>query len=70
MIGNHNNELNAAAHRRAVDQNFHALKVVCDEMKAMLDLPSWDLQLEDYYDGLRVKRDDIINRLRMAGMFL
>lgn len=70
MIGNHNNELNAAAHRRAVEQNFHALKVVCDEMKAMLDLSSWDLQLEDYYDGLRVKRDDIINRLRLAGMFL
>lgn len=70
MIGNHNNELNAAAHRRAVEQNFHALKVVCDEMKAMLDLPSWDLQLEDYYDGLRVKRDDIINLLRLAGMFL
>lgn len=70
MIGNHNNELNAAAHRRAVEQNFHALKVVCDEMKAMLDLPSWDLQLEDYYDSLRVKRDDIISRLRLAGMFL
>lgn len=70
MIGNHNNELNAAAHRRAVEKNFHALKVVCDEMKAMLDLPSWDLQLEDYYDSLRVKRDDIINRLRLAGMFL
>lgn len=70
MIGNHNNELNAAAHRRAVEQSFHALKVVCDEMKAMLDLPSWDLQLEDYYDSLRVKRDDIINRLRLAGMFL
>lgn len=70
MIGNHNNELNAAANRRAVEQNFHALKVVCDEMKAMLDLSSWDLQLEDYYDGLRVKRDDIINRLRLAGMFL
>lgn len=70
MIGNHNNELNAVAHRRAVEQNFHALKVVCDEMKAMLDLLSWDAQLEDYYDGLRVKRDDIINRLRLAGMFL
>ncbi|UEW68193.1 hypothetical protein [Klebsiella phage vB_KpnS-VAC70] len=27
-------------------------------------------QLEDYYDGLRVKRDDIINRLHLAGMFL
>lgn len=70
MIGNHNNELNAAAHRCAVEQNFNALKVVCDEMNAMLDLPSWDAQLEDYYDGLRVKRDDIINRLRLAGMFL
>lgn len=70
MISNHNNALNAAAHRRAVEQNFHALNVVCDEMKAMLDLPSWDLQLEDYYDGLSVKRDDIINRLRLAGMFL
>lgn len=70
MIGNHNNELNSAAHRRSVEQNFHALKVVCDEMKAMLELPSWDLQLEDYYDGLRVKRDAIINRLRLTGMFL
>lgn len=70
MIGNHNNELNAVAHRRAVEQNLHALKVVCDEMKAMLELPSWDLQLEDYYDGLRIKRDAIINRLRLAGMFL
>lgn len=47
MIGNHNNELNAAAHRRAVEQNFNALKVACDEMKAMLELPSWDPQLED-----------------------
>lgn len=27
MIGNHNNELNAAFHRRAVEQHFHALKV-------------------------------------------
>ena len=36
----------------------------------MLELPSWDPQLEDYYDGLLVKRDDIINRLRLAGMFL
>lgn len=70
MIGNHNNTLNAAFHRRAVEQNFHALKVVCDEMKAMLELPSWDLQLEDYYDGLRVKRDAIINHLRLTGMFL
>lgn len=70
MIGNHNNELNAAARRRAVEQNFNALKVACDEMKALLELPSWDPQLEDYYDGLRVKRDDIINRLRLAGMFL
>lgn len=70
MIGNHNNELNAVAHRRAVEQNFHELKVVCDEMKAMLELQSWDLQLEDYYDGLRVKRDAIINRLRLTGMFL
>ena len=70
MIGNHNNELNAAAHSRAVEQNLNALKVACDEMKAMLELPSWDPQLEDCYDGLRVKRDDIINRLRMAGMFL
>ena len=70
MIGNHNNELNAAAHRRAVEQSFNALKVACDEMKAMLELPSLDPQLEDYYDDLRVKRDDIINRLRLAGMFL
>ena len=70
MIGNHNNELNAAAHRLAVEQNFNALKVVCDEMKAMLDLPSWDAQLEDYYDDLRAKRDGIINRLRLAGMFM
>lgn len=70
MIGNHNNELNAAAHRRAVEQNFNALNVVCDEMKAMLDLPSCDAKLEDYYDGLRVKRDDIINRLSLTGMFL
>ncbi|AEX26763.1 hypothetical protein KP36_006 [Klebsiella phage KP36] len=70
MIGNQNNPLNAAFHRRAVEQQFHALKVACDEMKAMLDLPSWDPQLEDYYDGLLVKRDDIINRLRLAGMFL
>ena len=37
MIGNHNNELNAAAHRRAVEQNFNALKVACDEMKALLE---------------------------------
>lgn len=70
MIGNHNNELNAAAHRRAVKQNFNALKVACDEMKALLELPSWEPQLEDYYDGLRVKSDDIINRMRLAGMFL
>lgn len=70
MIGNHNNELNAAAHRRAVEQNFNALKVACDEMKEMLELPLWDPQLEDYYDDLRVKRDDIINRLRLTGMFL
>ena len=70
MIGNHNNELNAAAHRRAVEQNFNALNVACDEMKALLELPSWDPQLEDYYDVLRVRRDDIINRLRLAGMFL
>ena len=70
MIGNHNNELNAAAHRRAVEHDFDALKVARDEMKALLELPSWDPQLEDYYDGLSVKRDDIINRLRLAGMFL
>ena len=70
MIGNHNNELNAAAHRRAVEQNFNALKVACDEMKALLELPSWDLQLEDYYNDLLVKRDDIINRLRLSGMLL
>ena len=70
MIGNHNNELNAAARRLSVEQNFNSLKVACDEMKAMLELPSWDPQLEDYYDGLLVKRDDIINRLRLAGMFL
>lgn len=36
----------------------------------MLDLPSWDAQLEDYYDGLSAKRDGIITRLRLAGMFL
>lgn len=42
MIGNHNNPLNAAFHRRAVEQHFHALKVVCNEMNLMLDLPSWD----------------------------
>ncbi len=70
MIGNQNNPLNAAFHRRAVEQHFHALKVVCNEMNLMLDLPSWDAQLEDYYDGLRAKRDGIINRLRLAGMFL
>lgn len=70
MIGNHNNPLNAAFHRRAVEQHFHALKVVCNEMKEMLELPLWDPQLEDYYDDLRVKRDDIINRLRLTGMFL
>lgn len=64
------NPLNAAFHRRAVEQHFHALKVVCNEMNLMLDLPSWDAQLEDYYDGLRAKRDGIINRLRLAGMFL
>ena len=49
---------------------LHALKVVCNEMNLMLDLPSWDAQLEDYYDGLRAKRDGIITRLRLAGMFL
>lgn len=70
MIGNHNNPLNAAFHRRAVEQNFHALKVVCNEMNAMLDLSSWDAQIEDYYDGLRADRDNIIKRLRLAGMFL
>nr|CAK6606122.1 transcriptional regulator [Klebsiella phage vB_Kpl_K53PH164C2] len=70
MIGNHNNALNAAARRRAVEQNFHALNVVRDEMNAMLDLPLWDAQLEDHYDGLRAERDSIINRLRLVGMFL
>lgn len=70
MIGNHNNSLNAAFHRRAVEQHFHDLKVVCNEMNAMLDLSSWDQQLEGYYDFLRAKRDGIINRLRLAGMFL
>lgn len=70
MIGNHSNSLNAAFHRRAVEQNFHSLKVVCNEMNALLDLSGWDAQIEDYYDGLRADRDNIIKRLRLAGMFL
>jgi len=69
-IGNHNNELNARFHRNAVRETFHDLKVVCDEMKAMLDLPFWSSDEEGFYDELMHKRDRTIEKIKLQGMFL
>lgn len=69
-IGNHNNELNARAHRNAIAQDMNALRVVGDEMQAMLDLTEWEPLHESRYDELNDERAKIIARLKLSGMFL
>lgn len=69
-IGNHNNELNAQFKRNATAQDMHELKVVGDEMKAMLELAYWEPVHENRYDELNDERAKIIARLKRSGMFL
>lgn len=69
-IGNHNNELNALFHRNAVRETIHAYKTVCDEMDATLDLNYWDEITETFYSKLCIKRESIIQKLKIQGAFL
>lgn len=69
-IGNHNNELNARAHRNAVAENMTELRKVGAHMQHMLDMPSWSIDDEEFYDELLYKRDSLVERLKLAGMFL
>lgn len=69
-IGNHNNELNARFHRNATAQDMHALRVIGNEMQAMLDLSEWDPIHESRYDELNDERAKVIARLKLSGMFL
>lgn len=69
-IGNHNNELNARAHRNAVAENMAELRKVGSHMQHMLDMASWSMDDEEFYDELLYKRDSLVERLKLAGMFL
>lgn len=69
-IGNHNNELNARAHRNAVRETFAEFKSIGDEMQMMLDMPTWHRINEEQYDILKERRDRIVASLKYQGMFL
>lgn len=67
---NMNNELNARFHRTAVIDMFSEFKDVGCKMRNMLDLPAWTATEENEYDKLKVKHKSVLNRLKLAGMFL
>ncbi len=70
MTLNMNNELNARFHRSAVIELVNEFKDVGDLMRNMRDLPSWDTTEENEYDKLKAKHQSVLNRLKLAGMFL
>lgn len=70
MTLNMNNELHARFHRSAVIDLFAEFKDVGGKIRGMLDLPSWDLNDENKYDKLKAKHQSVLNRLKLAGMFI
>ncbi len=70
MTLNMNNELNARFHRNAVIELVKEFKDVGDKMQNMLDLPYWGDTEENEYDKLKANHQSVLNRLKMAGMFL
>ena len=69
MIGNVNNELNAAAKRNGIKEMFSLLTQISEKMSEMLALPTWYVADERAYDKLKDARHSVIVRLKNAGQF-
>lgn len=69
-IGNHNNELNARFHREAVRKTMAEFVAIGEEMREMLNMPTWHRINEEQYDILKDRNDLLIESLKYQGMFL